>query len=95
MINRRGYTEYSLNELGKLNTRELIAHFENVRAYRQNALVNLKVRETEFQNAKFTLELYDDYIPILKEELATREHIPNKQESKVIRQQKAKEKKNR
>lgn len=31
----------------------------------------------------------------LKDELALREHIPNKTEAKLIRQQKAKEKKNR
>lgn len=33
--------------------------------------------------------------PILKRVLATREHIPNKQESKVIRQQRAKAQRNR
>jgi hypothetical protein len=95
MINRSGYTEYSLDELAKLHTRELMAHFENVRAYRQSALENFKFKEESLQEAKCTLDLYDDYIPILKDVLSTREHIPNKQEAKVIRQQKAKDKKSR
>lgn len=95
MINRNGYTEYSMDELNKLHTRELMAHFESVRAYRQNAFENVHLKAEALQEARFTLDLYDDYIPILKEILATREHIPNKQEAKAIRQQKAKEKRNR
>jgi len=39
-----------------------------------------------------TIQLRDECIHLLKEELATREHVPNKQESKLLRQQKAKTK---
>jgi len=60
------------------------------------------LRSWHYQN--WYLEIHDysfnrDYhlptIEELKAELATREHIPNKQEAKVLRQQKAKLQKSR
>lgn len=95
MIHRTGYTEYSLDELNALNTSQLLSHLEDVRAYRQNASLNVLEKEEALKEARFTLDLYDDYIPTLKDVLSTREHIPNKQEAKTIRQEKAKIKKYR
>jgi D-alanyl-D-alanine dipeptidase len=95
MIYRTGYTEYSLDELDGLNTRQLLSHLEDVRAYRENALRNVKEKEDALQEAKFSLRMYDNYLPDIKQILSTREHIPNKQEAKAIRQEKAKAKKNK
>jgi len=95
MIHRDGYTEYNNEELKKQNTRELLAHFDNIRAYRQNAFKHVEYQQERLKEAEWSLKLYDNYLVELKDILSTRENIPNKQEAKAIRQQQAKDKKNR
>jgi hypothetical protein len=95
MIKRNGWDEYSKEKIQTWNTRELLAHFENIRAYRQNALKYLEDIQDQLKEAEWDLKLYDSYLAQLKDVLSTREHIPNKQEAKVIRQETAKAKQNR
>jgi hypothetical protein len=95
MIQRDYWTEYNDEEINEQNTRELMAHFESIRAYMTNAEKTVEHREEQLFEAKSTLKLYKDYFQKLKDVLSTREHIPNKQEAKAIRQEKAKAKKNR
>ena len=95
MIKRGSWDEYSEEEFDNWNTRELMSHFENIRSYRQNALRLVDEREDQLKEAVWSLSLYDNYFDKLKDVLSAREHIPNKQEAKVIRQEKAKAKQNR
>ena len=95
MISRDNYEEYTIDEIGKWNTPQLLSHFGNIRAYRQNALTLMEYKQEQLKEAEWSVKLYDNYISQLKEILSTREHIPNKEEAKVIRQQQAKDKKNR
>lgn len=95
MIRRDNFDEYSEEEIEKWDTKQLMAHFKNIRAYRTNAAETVKNRQEMLTEAEWTVKLYDNYIIKLKDILSTREHIPNKQESKVIRQEKAKAKQNR
>ena len=95
MIRRDCWIEYNYEELNEKNTRELMAHFESIRAYMTNAEANVKDKEEQLFEAKSTLKLYKNYYQKIKDVLSTREHIPNKQEAKAIRQEKAKAKKNR
>ena len=95
MIKRNCWDEYSKEEIEKWNTRELITHFGNIRAYRQNCLSIVDEREDQLKEAILTLSLLENYMDRMKDVLSTREHIPNKQEAKVIRQEKAKAKQNR
>ena len=95
MIRRDNYEEFSKEELEKWGTRELMSHFDSIRAYRQNTLSLLESRQEALKETEFSLKLYDNYISNLKDVLSTREHIPNKQEAKSIRQEKAKAKQNR
>lgn len=98
-------TEYTNDALKNLGTHQLMSHLGEVRAYRSNhsnraghrccEICNEYVGpnwETEIQPV---LDEYDAYLKKIKDVLSTREHIPNKQEAKVIRQEKAKAKKNR
>ena len=59
-------------------------------------LVNISISEEihcfSYNRAVYTTQ---DFFLKLKEELATREHVPNKDEAKILRQEKAKEKRNR
>jgi hypothetical protein len=95
MIKRDCWDEYSKEEIEKWNTRELMAHFGDVRAYRHNCLRIVDEREDQLKEAILTLSLHEKYMDRLKEILSTREHIPNKQEAKIIRQENAKAKQNR
>ncbi len=98
-------TEYTDDVLKTFNTRQLMNHLNDVRAYRSSHASYAGARcceicheyigddwHTEIQP---TLDEYDAYLKKIKDVLSTREHIPNKQELKAIRQEKAKAKKNR
>jgi hypothetical protein len=90
-----GWTEYSEEELKIKNTRTLLKILEDIRAYRQNASNHyFELLERSRIQSKI-IDEYDEYLHVLKKILSKREHIPNKQEAKVIRQAKAKAKKNR
>jgi hypothetical protein len=95
MIRRDGYEEFNSAELEKWDTRRLMAHFDMIRSYRTNASRRLEMAEETMKEMEWDLKLYDSYLAQLKDVLSTREHIPNKQEAKVLRQEKAKAKRNR
>jgi hypothetical protein len=95
MIQRDGHGEFTKDELDKWDTKRVMAHFDTIRAYRQHTLSLLENRREILKETEFSLSLFDNYMKELKDVLSTREHIPNKQESKVIRQEKAKAKRNR
>jgi hypothetical protein len=98
-------TIYSKCELEEFTTRKLLMELNHVRVYRSSFTNYAGPRccevcheyvgsnwDVEIQP---TLDEYDAYINIIKHVLSTREHIPNKQEAKAIRQEKAKDNKNR
>lgn len=71
---------YIISDLEKLYTKQLINKLREV---------NLCGSEYDSESKKENL---DRYIKSIKQVLSTREHIPNKIESKKIRQEKAKKK---
>jgi hypothetical protein len=77
MIRREGYEEFSKSELEKWDTRQLMSHFDDIRAYRQNAEYRLFTRIELLKQSELELKLYDAYVSELKDVLSTREHIPN------------------
>lgn len=81
----RNLKDIELCDISKTHTRLLLQHLKNLRACIRPDLEWLGF------NMEEAYICYD----ALKAELAKREHIPNKSEAKKIRQQKAKEKKNR
>lgn len=99
MYKRKGSTPLTYNQLKTMHTRRLLA--------RRDFMYRLWCKGT-FRNTRYERCYYDEYIIYdgdeatalqerawIKEILATREHIPNKKESRAIRQAKAKAKKNR
>lgn len=98
-------TEYSEEVLKTFNTHQLMNHLNDVRAYKSAFANYAGSRCCELcheyigpdwnTEIKPTLDEYDVYLKRIKDVLSTREHIPNKQEAKAIRQEKAKAKKNR
>jgi hypothetical protein len=95
MSKRECWNEYPIEEIEKWNTRELMSYFETIRAYKTKAEGVAEDRRYLLEEAEISLQLYSNYFDRLKEVLSTREHIPNKQEAKLIRQEKAKAKRNR
>ena len=73
--------EHTDEELNTLHTKQLLAELNLARTYALNCETN------EFE------EIPKEYVTRIKAILATREHIPNKRELRLIRQQKAKMKK--
>ena len=80
--------EHTKEELEQLSTRELLSVLDDVRANHDS---DRAYHITLGQRVR----MYEDRMHDLKTILATRENIPNKQEAKAIRQEKAKAKKNR
>lgn len=80
--------DYTKEELKEIHTKLLLGIFNDVRARRhqKEAIVETYTREIEFDNA---------YMEIIREELSTRPHIPNKKEAKELRKGKPKEKRNK
>lgn len=70
-----------MGSLKDKHTRELLALLQNTRASQGDEM--LELHYVGYTSAE------------IKTELATREHIPNKQEAKALRQTKAKEKRSR
>ena len=70
---------YSLNELQKMKTRQLLAELHNT--YSMGCPYCWE--DADWQGQR-------NYKEIIKSVLVTREHIPNKQESKAIRKAKIK-----
>lgn len=80
--------DYTQERLETLHTKQLLKLLETTRA-QHNRLTDRYIELGQ------TLSLIEDKIHEIKLILGTREHIPNKQEAKAIRQEKAKAKKNR
>lgn len=82
--------ENTIEVCKKFHTRKLLAELNRVR-------VNMSMMEFRFIDAtpddKHDWVILSKYKKVLKTVLSTREHIPNKKESKKIRQEKAKQKK--
>jgi hypothetical protein len=74
--------------LESLHTKQLLKLLTNFRASHDRLL-------TRYIELGQDLRMSEDRLHEVRKVLATREHIPNKQEAKAIRQQKAKEQKNR
>ena len=72
---------YQLGDFEELGTRELLSHLQEVRKSAQNTRDPLESDQIDNIRAKITAIL------------EFREHIPNKIEAKMIRQQKAKQNK--
>ncbi len=107
MEQRDKYIEYTKEELEAMHTRAILAHLQDIRVYRSSTanhagprcceICNEYIGSDEFWNEviKPKLDEYSAYLTIIKSVLSTREHIPNKQEAKTIRKEKAKSKQNR
>jgi hypothetical protein len=74
--------------LEKLHTKQLLKLLNTLRA-RHDKIV------TRYIDVGQEMRMSEDRLHEVRKILGTREHIPNKQELKVIRQAKAKAKKNR
>jgi hypothetical protein len=77
----------SIEDLKLLHTRALLAKLNSVRSVMSQLAYSFDVDDGVYYS------ILGNYKELLKDELATREHIPNKLESKKIRQEKAKRKK--
>lgn len=96
---------YSDRELEKLHTKKLLDILSGIRAEKSIRRRNIGRRCCEYCNdyigpdwnveVKPHLVVCTEYIDRIKAILKTRPHIPNKKEAKVIRQEKAKAKRNR
>jgi hypothetical protein len=73
-----GYPSYTLDEMKKMSTRQLLGHLRKTYCWGDSYSTWEEIHEL------------DKYQKQIKSVLATREHIPNKQESKAIRKAKIK-----
>ena len=80
--------ENTMYDLTKLHTRQLLKLYKRIRfSYLYDYCYEFNWRDLIDEEKQETLSL-------LQEELATREHVPNKKEAKMIRKEKAVQQKN-
>lgn len=78
----------TIENLETLHTKQLLKLLNSVRANHDRLI-------TRYIELGQEMRLCEDRLHEIRSVLRTREHIPNKQEAKVIRQEKMKSKKNR
>jgi hypothetical protein len=80
--------DHMIESLETLHTKQLLRLLNSVRANHDRLM-------TRYIELGQTMRLCEDQLHEIRKVLGTREHIPNKQEAKAIRQEKMKLKKNR
>jgi len=90
------YTDYTKEELESMSTVMLMSLLNSARAQISIGTRNLEPDcEVSKVISEVCVEPFKKFATQLKEVLSTREHIPNKEERRAIRQQKQKEKQSR
>lgn len=86
--NRLPLTAPASKDLKSLHTKQLLKELRRCRV--AQSLEYDAWFEMDLEEARLESDDFLDYVKALKAELATREHVPNKQEAKKIRQAKTK-----
>lgn len=87
------HTNYTIEELQKISTVQLLSMLKSARAQISMHSNNLDSDCVVSQViSEVCIKPFEEFSSKLKEVLSTREHIPNKQERRAIRQNKQREK---
>ena len=90
------HTNYTIEELQKMSTVQLLSMLKSARAQISMHSKNKDSDCAVYQViSEVCIKPFEEFSSKLKEVLSTREHIPNKQERRLIRQKKQKEKQSR